>query len=69
AQLRQFVRDARAHAARTGLINDMVSAFDRSDDALSDDVLVANIRLLLLGGHDTTASTMAWMVIELARQP
>ncbi|MER9094459.1 cytochrome P450 [Mesorhizobium sp. M0700] len=69
AQLRQFVRDARAHAARTGLINDMVSAFDRSDDALSDDVLVANIRLLLLAGHDTTASTMAWMVIELARQP
>ncbi|AWM29827.1 Octaprenyl diphosphate synthase (plasmid) [Sinorhizobium fredii CCBAU 25509] len=69
ARLRQFVRDARAHAARTGLINDMVSAFDRSDDALSDDVLVANIRLLLLAGHDTTASTMAWMVIELARQP
>lgn len=69
AQLRQFVRDARAHAARTGLINDMVSTFDRSDDALSDDVLVANIRLLLLGGHETTASTMAWMVIELARQP
>ncbi|TIX29752.1 MAG: cytochrome P450, partial [Mesorhizobium sp.] len=30
---------------------------------------VANIRLLLLGGYDTTASTMAWMVIELARQP
>ncbi|WFU54681.1 cytochrome P450 [Bradyrhizobium pachyrhizi] len=69
AQLRQFVCDARAHAPRTGLINDMVSAFDRSDDALSDDVLVANIRLLLLGGHDTAASTMAWMVIELARQP
>ncbi|MGR9061699.1 cytochrome P450 (plasmid) [Rhizobium leguminosarum] len=69
AQLRQFVHDARAYAARTGLINDMVSAFDRSDDALTDDVLVANIRLLLLGGHETTASTMAWMVIELARQP
>ncbi|AJQ89696.1 cytochrome P450 [Xanthomonas oryzae pv. oryzicola] len=69
AQLRQFVRDARSHAARTGLINDMVSAFDRSNDALADDVLVANIRLLLLAGHDTTASTMAWMVIELARQP
>ncbi|MBB4263812.1 cytochrome P450 [Bradyrhizobium sp. CIR3A] len=69
ARLREFVRDAREHAARTGLINDMVSAFDRSDDALSDEVLVANIRLLLLGGHDTTASTMAWMVIELARQP
>ncbi|MBP2449550.1 cytochrome P450 [Rhizobium leguminosarum] len=68
-QLRQFVRDARAHAARTGLINDMVSASDRSNDAPSDDVLVANIRLLLLGGHETTASTMAWMVIELAREP
>ncbi|MGY4412507.1 cytochrome P450 [Bradyrhizobium sp. LB7.1] len=64
-----IVCDLRAHAAPTGLINDMVSAFDRSDDALSDDVLVANIRLLLLAGHDTTASTMAWMVIELALQP
>ncbi|CTP90298.1 cytochrome P450 [Xanthomonas graminis] len=69
AQLRQFIRDARAHAARNGLLNDMVNAFDHGDDALSDDVLVANIRLLLLAGHDTTASTMAWMVIELARQP
>ncbi|WP_095204642.1 cytochrome P450 [Mesorhizobium carmichaelinearum] len=68
AQLRQFVRDARAHAARTGLINDMVSAVDRRDD-VSDDVLIANIRLLLLGGHETTASTMAWTVIELARHP
>ncbi|WP_183928491.1 cytochrome P450 [Rhizobium mongolense] len=69
AQSRQFIRDARAHSARTGLINDMVSAFDRSEDALSDDVLVANVRLLLLAGHETTASTMAWIVIELARQP
>ncbi|WP_105375015.1 cytochrome P450 [Neorhizobium huautlense] len=69
AQSRQFIRDARARSAGTGLINDMVSAFDRSEDALSDDVLVANVRLLLLAGHETTASTMAWMVIELARQP
>lgn len=69
AQLRQFVRDARVRAARIGLINDMVSAFDGGNDALSDDVLVANIRLLLLAGHDTAASTMAWIVIELARQP
>ncbi len=68
-RLRQFIRDAREHAARTALMNDMVSAFDRSNSALSDEVLVANVRLLLLGGHDTTASTMAWMVIELARQP
>ncbi|MDQ0560957.1 cytochrome P450 [Rhizobium mesoamericanum] len=69
AQSRQFIRDARARSTRTGLINDMVSAFDCSEDALSDDVLVANVRLLLLAGHETTASTMAWMVIELARQP
>ncbi|SFP21396.1 Cytochrome P450 [Bradyrhizobium sp. Ghvi] len=69
ARLREFIRDAREHAARTGLINDLVSAFDRSVGALSDQILVANIRLLLLGGHETTASTMAWIVIELARQP
>ncbi|AAM54804.1 cytochrome P450 protein (plasmid) [Rhizobium phaseoli] len=69
AQSRQFIRDARARAARTGLINDMVSAFDCSDGALSDDVLVANIRLLLLAGHETSASTIAWMVIELAQHP
>lgn len=69
AQLRQFIHGARTQAARTGLIHDMVEAFDASGGAMADDVLVANIRLLLLAGHDTTASTMAWMVIELARQP
>ncbi|WP_375575294.1 cytochrome P450 [Paracidovorax oryzae] len=69
AQLRQFIHDARTQAAGAGLIHDMVAAFDASGGTLADDVLIANIRLLLLAGHDTTASTMAWMVIELARQP
>jgi cytochrome P450 family 117 subfamily A len=69
AQLRAFIGEARAHAARAGLLSDMVNCFDDSSQNLADDVLVANIRLLLLAGHDTTASTMAWIVIELARQP
>ncbi|MBB5405910.1 cytochrome P450 [Paraburkholderia youngii] len=68
-RLREFIQDARAHAKRTGLLNDMVGLFDQSGQDLSDDALIANIRLLLLAGHDTTASTMAWIVIELARQP
>ncbi|KTS76454.1 cytochrome P450 [Pseudomonas oryzihabitans] len=68
-RVREFISEARADRARSGLLNDMVASFDQSGQALSDDALVANIRLLLLAGHDTTASTMAWIVIELARQP
>lgn len=68
-QLRGFISDARAQADSRGLLSLLVRSFDESDDPLADANLIANLRLLILAGHDTTASTMAWILIELARRP
>lgn len=47
----------------------MAQATDELGNRLSVDELVDNMRLLSFAGHETSASTMAWMVIELARSP
>src|SRR5262249_41582864 len=44
-------------------------ATDETGALLAEATLQSNVRGLLLGGHETTATVMAWMVIHLARQP
>jgi len=68
-QLQGFIRDARWQPDGPGLLAALVRSFDHSDGQLSDTDLLANLRLLILAGHETTASTMAWVVIELAQRP
>ena len=36
---------------------------------MSDDELCDAMRTLLLGGHDTTASTLTWMLERISRHP
>ncbi|KAN0081681.1 Cytochrome P450 [Tylopilus felleus] len=36
---------------------------------LSDEELLAQMRTLLVAGHETTATTMSWILFELARHP
>jgi cytochrome P450 len=64
-----FIRDARARPDASGLLAALVHARDEEGALLSDAELVDNLRLLVLAGHETSASTMAWMVIELAQRP
>lgn len=52
-----------------GLLAYLVEARDEAGEALTDHELVENLRLLALAGHETSATTMAWMVIELGRDP
>lgn len=68
ARLAERVRVVREDDSVTGLLADMVRGWDASgqDD---DDVLVDNVLLLALAGHETTASTMAWMTAHLAEHP
>jgi cytochrome P450 len=40
-----------------------------SDDLLSDDEIVAALRVLIVAGWATTANTLAWMAERLARHP
>lgn len=57
--------DPEAH----GLLAELVRGRDEAGQQLSEPELLDNLRLLVIGGHETSASTMAWMMIYLAESP
>ncbi len=69
AQLLARIRAAREHDGEPGLLRELVHARDDGGLQLGDSELIDNLRFLLLAGHETSATVMAWMVIELARRP
>lgn len=69
ARLLELIRAARGRKDGRGLLWELVHAKDEGGLHLSDQELLDNIRLLLLAGHETTATVMAWMVIALAQDP
>jgi cytochrome P450 len=64
-----FIRAARAQPQATGLLPSLVAGRDEGGAGLSDDELVDNLRLLVLAGHETSASLMAWLTITMAEMP
>jgi cytochrome P450 len=68
-QLRTLVRDARAKEAPSNMLERMAHARDEDGALVDEQQLIDNIRLLALAGHETTASTMAWMAIHCAQEP
>ena len=73
ARLHDKIRRARERRggdeAGEGLLATLVGAKGEGGETLSDDELVDNLRLLMLAGHETSASTMAWIVAFLADHP
>ncbi|MBA3549411.1 MAG: cytochrome P450 [Nannocystis sp.] len=69
ARLLELIRVARGRKDGQGLLWELVHAKDEGGLHLDDQELLDNIRLLLLAGHETTASIMAWMVIAMAEHP
>lgn len=67
--LLEFIAHARAQPQAPGILPALVAGRDEGGTGLSNDELVDNLRLLVLAGHETSASTMAWMVIKLAERP
>jgi cytochrome P450 len=53
----------------TNLIEAMIASRDRPGNALTDEDVAANVATMLLAGEDTTANTLAWMMVLLARHP
>lgn len=51
------------------LLSAMVHGKDEDGNGLSDKELLENLRLLILAGHETTASMMGWILIALAQRP
>jgi cytochrome P450 len=69
AQLGTLVRAARAKETPTGMLERLAHARDEEGNLVEEGKLIDNLRLLALAGHETTASTMAWMAIHLAQEP
>ena len=53
----------------SSLVSVLAHARDEAGAPLGLTELGENLRLLILAGHETTASVLAWMVVELARDP
>ncbi len=68
ARLRALV--ARRRAAPAGdVLSRFLAARDEQGRSLSDEQLLAHLRLLLFAGYDTTTAALSWGIIELLRHP
>lgn len=68
-QLQALVRAARAKEVPENMLERLAHARDEEGNPVEEGKLIDNLRLLALAGHETTASTMAWMAIHLAQEP
>lgn len=68
-RLRGIIGAARRDPGATGLLAQIVRGRDEGGVELTEQELLDNLRLLLLAGHETSASTMAWMTLTLAQRP
>ncbi|HZF51870.1 MAG TPA: cytochrome P450 [Polyangiaceae bacterium] len=66
---REIILAARERPAGETLLTSLVHAKDEDGERLSETELIDNLRSLVLAGHETTASAMAWVVLELGRRP
>lgn len=77
AAVRGFIADARARlladparkAAPANLLEAMLVARDDPASGLTDRDVAGNALTLLLGGQDTSAQTLSWMIYLLSRHP
>lgn len=68
-RLRSMIDEARARGAEGGLLSVLMRSIDDEGEQISETRLLSNLRFLVLAGHETTAATMANIVVELARRP
>lgn len=68
-QLVAIIAEARRSPERDSLVGALAHARDDEDQPLTDRELVDNLRLLILGGHETISATLAWLLLRLAAHP
>lgn len=66
ARFREIIAAARRSPDTTTLVGALANAKDDDGQPLTDTELVDNMRLLVLGGHETVSSLMAWIILRLA---
>ena len=69
ARLLAFIQRSRESSTSTGLVAELVRGRDEQGQALSDQEILDNLRLMIFAGHETTASVMAWSASYLALRP
>jgi cytochrome P450 len=63
------IRRRRANPAGDDVLSLLVQSSGEGDDALGDDELRDELMTLLIAGHETTATALAWAFERLARHP
>jgi len=70
AQARQRLRDDPTPKDQPrNLLEAMIMASDEPDSGIDDQHVAGNVLTLLIGGEDTTANTLLWMIYLLHRNP
>jgi cytochrome P450 len=67
-RLRTLVARRRA-APSADVLSLFLAARDEQGHPLSEELLLAHLRLLLFAGYDTTTAALSWGIIELLRHP
>jgi cytochrome P450 len=68
-RLRGYIEQARRDPEMTGLVAEFVRGRDDEGQAMDDQEVLDNLRLMAFAGHETTASTIAWMASYAATNP
>ena len=68
-RLRALIETERTRGPGATLLSALVHGRGEAGEVLSDEELIDNLRLLMLAGHETSASTLAWMIGLLAEHP
>jgi cytochrome P450 len=70
ARLLAEVRTRRREGAdRDDVLSMLLAARDEGGAAMTDEQLVAEMKTLLVAGHETTATALTWTVLELLQSP
>lgn len=62
-------QQAQLQAKPGNMLEAMIAASEDPESGFTDEELVSNAILSVIGGEDTTANSIAWMLILLARNP
>tara|TARA_B100000609_G_scaffold199573_1_gene204333 strand:- start:15831 stop:17087 length:1257 start_codon:yes stop_codon:yes gene_type:complete len=64
-----LVKQAREKSDTQSMLGALAHGADERGRRLEDKELLANLRILALAGHETTASVLAWVMLHLSHSP